>query len=153
MDKKKIAVYLSIGVGVLVFWSQIARVLTFIRTRITGKVVTTDVMKKVAAETGSSVKTISSTVRQEYCKGVAGSVFAMLHEKPLGFLPRSWFGSVENEAGIIKELNTLQSANEARFVSSYYFEKYSERLKTLLVKYLSTSDMNEVRMEIKNALS
>lgn len=145
-------VVIAVLLGILVFWSQIGKLLTFFRNRLTGMVNDTDTIKAVANDTGLSSTTVKQTIRIETCKGVAETCHAMLHEKPLGFIPVSWFGSVENETGLLKQLNSLKNGNEAKYVSSYYYQKYQERLKPLLYKYMDAF-YSKIIPEIKNNLS
>lgn len=153
MTQKQIAGYTAAVLGVVVILSQFARIMTFLRNRFTSGVVTNDILKRVANDTGASVSTVAGLVRTDYCKGVASTIFQALHEKPLGFLPRSWFGSTEDEETIVNELRKLKNGKEAAFLSSYYFEKYQKRLKSEIYKFLSSTDLAAIPNEIKNNLN
>jgi len=150
IKQKRLWFILGVVVVLWVFGKQLGKLLTFLRSRLQGSVITSSVQKKVAADSGTTVKTVAAQVRQEFCKGVASAVFAAMHEKPLGFLPRGIFGSTEDEKEIKKELNSLENGLEAKFVSSYYAEKYGQRLKGLVIKYVGYTD---IRAEIWNNIT
>lgn len=161
--KVKAKPFLFIGLAVVVFWvfgKQVNKLLAWVRGRFQGAVISKDVQKKVAQDAGTSTETIEKNVRIETCKAVASAVYAALHEKPFSFLPRSIFGSVEDEDEIVSQCNSLKNGLEAKYMSSYYFEKYQIRLRGLLIKYvgtglnsLGTSSYKDIRPEIWNNIN
>src|SRR4051812_41888609 len=108
-SKFKAKPFLFIGGAIALLWifgKQFNKLLSFFRSRLQGSVVASSVKKKVAQDSGTSVDTVKTNVREETCKGVASAVFAALHEKPWGFLPRSFFGSTEDESEVVAECNS-----------------------------------------------
>jgi hypothetical protein len=149
-SKFKAKPFLFIGGAIVLLWifgKQFNKLLSFFRGRLQGSVVTTSVNKKVAQDSGTTVETVKASVREETCKGVASAIFAALHEKPWGFLPRSFFGSTEDESEVVSECNSLKNGLEAKFMSSYYFEKYQNRLKGLIIKYVD--NYKDIRRNFK----
>jgi hypothetical protein len=154
VSKIKWKVVFLVGLALVVFFvfgKQLNKLLAWVRSRFQGAVVTKSVTEKTAQNSGTSADTVKKLVRQETCKGVASAVFAALHTKALGFLPRAWFGSTEDEDEVVRELNSLQNGMEASFTASYYFEKYQARLKDLCVKYVD--NYRSIRAEIWNNLN
>jgi hypothetical protein len=158
--KRKPVVYIVVcAVVVWIFGKQLNKLLVWFRSRLQGSVISSSVKKKVAQDSGTSVDTVEKNVRVETCKGVASAVFAAMHEQYFGFLPRSWFGSKQDGDEIVKELNSLANGLEAKYASSYYFEKYQSRLKDEILTYSNklinsfVSGYKDIRPEIWNNLN
>ena len=158
--KRKPLLYGGLAVVVLwVFGKELRKLFDWIRHRVESKATTKSVREKVAQDSGSSSKTVVATVREETCKGVASAVFAAMHEKYFGFIPRSWVGSKEDGDEVVKELNSLKNGLEAKYVSSYYFEKYGERLRPKIISMESSAinffeaGIKSIRPEIWNNIS
>ena len=154
--------FLYIGGSVVILWifgKELRKLLDWVRHHVESKATTKSVREKVAQDSGSSAKTVVATVREETCKGVAQAVFAAMHEKYFGFIPRSWVGSKEDGDEVVKELNSLKNGLEAKYVSSYYFEKYAERLRPKIISMDSSAinffeaGIKSIRPEIWNNIS
>jgi len=157
--KNSVVVILVGGVVLFVFGKQVNKLFAWIRSRFQGAVINKSVVNAVADDSGTSPATVSQVVREETCQGVADAVYSALHENFFGFLPSSIFGSKNDLDTVVDELNSLKNGTEAKYVSSYYYQKYGSRLKAELTsdtsKFINilAAGVSSIRPEIWNNLN